>query len=282
MNITQNNVTLALKIWYPEWFFNQNAFPKSLQKMSQAISHYKKMRPKQFRAFEFQFYDVDERGNSNEDFLASLLKEDLDIESLVLKFSFAKNRCSYLQLSPALDALSNFKSLKHLTILDENKSNQKLSLDLKFAPQKTLAISQLTSLNIDCLVQETSFSKDFLSVFLAEQTELKNICCSKVSFSSFQSLTEFFQTLNNYEGLTEQNANFKVHLRVRHIEDVLRDFKSCLSLRKKIPVELTIDSRAGSTVRADLSKEIMDLLQKTFPQFKVTNSRPSDVFLLEI
>ena len=288
VNILKNGDTLTLKVWDVGIFLNQNVFSKSLQKMSQAISHYGRVsrcsRPIQRRALEFQFYNISEKNSFNRDFLPSLLKEALDIESLVLKFSFNPNRKSHFHLLPTLEALSDFKSLKHLTILDQSENNRKkLSLNLQDAPEKVLPLSQLTSFNIDCHVLEAPPFKDFFQLFLADEQGHKNISCSKISLSSVQSLTEFFKSLNNYRGITEQQAaSFKVHLRFNHIEDVLRDFESCLSLRKKIPIDLRIDARAASIIPVDLSQNITRLLQITFPQFKVTNDFPSDIFFLKI
>jgi len=279
--ILQKSGTLTVKVWDPELFISQKEFTKSLEKVSQAISHYGKMSrdyiPTHFRALELHLENF-----FNEEFLSSILKEELTIKSLVLKFSFKNRRRSYYQLAPTLDTLSSFKSLKHLTILDESKEEYKnMAFNLKHALEKVPSLSQLTSFNIDCLIQEASVFEDFFSVFLADQQEPKNISCSKIAFSSVQSLTELFQTLNNYESLTESNASFKIHLRVRRIEDALRDFEYSLTLQQKIPVEIMIDSHAGSIISQDKSEQIIDHLQTIFPQFEVTNNLPSDIFELK-
>ncbi len=278
VTILKESGTLTVKIADPDLFTNQKEFPKSLENISQAISHYGKMSsPTQFRALELHF-----ENSFNEEFLKSAFKEELSIETLVLKFSFPRRGRSYFQLAPALVSLSSFKSLKHLTIEDDSGEEYKnIAFNLKHGLEKLLPFSQLSSLEIDCLVQEATSFKDFIQLFLADQKEQKNISCSKMAFSSVQSLNEFFQTLNDYETLTEQNAYFEIHLRVSRIENVLRDFESPLTLKEKIPIEIMIDSHAGSMISQDKSEQIIAHLQKIFPQFKVTNQLPSDVFELE-
>ena len=281
MNILQKFDTLTVKTLDSELFVNQLEFLKASKKVSQAISHYERIsrcrKAAHLRALELYSYN-----SFNEDFISSTLKEALSLESLVLRFSFKNIGRAPCQLTPALGALPHYKSLKHLTILDQSKEDyKKITFNLKLALEKMLPFSQLASLKIDCLVQEATSFKDFLQTFLGDLQEPKSVSFSRISFPSFQSLTEFFQALNNHRSLTEDNASFKVHLPVNRIKDMLRDFDSPLILEKGIPVDLAIDSRADSIVPSDLSPKIMELFQTIFPQFKVTNKPPSDLFLLK-
>jgi len=265
------------------------AFPRSLQSVSLEISHYDEIDPNQIdwyspiqlQILELHCYDLDPIDSLQEGFLSSLLKKGFCAETLVFKFYFTYSKSSSLELLPMLKALEGIESLKHLGIRNESEKYQcNLVFNLKCGFKEALLFSQLTSFEIDCLIQEPLFLKDFLQVFLADSQGPRNLYLSTISFSSAESFIEFFQVLNICEGTSGHNIYLKIHLRVRHIGNLLQDFDSCLILQENMQVDLIIDSLAGSAISQDQSEKIIDHLQNIFPQFKVTNDQPSDTFSL--